>query len=80
MCIESSQLRTTKLIQMEYQATAAWQPGLYKWHIRLQLHNNQAYTNDISGYSCRTIIIKLIQMEYQATGIFPTLYHLSLND
>ena len=77
MRIESSQLRTTKLIQMEYQVTAARQPSLYKWHIRLPLHNNQAYTNGISGYICTTT--KLIQMEYRATCIFPTFEHLNFN-
>ena len=43
---------TTKLIQMEYQVTAAGQQllSLFKWNIRLQLHDNQAYSNGISSY------------------------------
>ena len=57
---------TTKLIQMEYQVTAAGQLSLFKWNIELQLHDNQAYSNGISGYSCRTT--KLIQIEYQVTA------------
>ena len=57
---------TTKLIQMEYQFTAAGQLSLFKWNIRLQLHDNQAYSNGTSGYSYMTT--KLIQMEYQFTA------------
>ena len=41
---------TTKLIQMEYQVTATGQLSLFKWNIRLQLHDNQAYSNGISSY------------------------------
>ena len=63
---------------MKYQVTAAGQPSLFKWNIRLQLHNNQAYSNEISGYSC--ITTKFTQMEYQVTCIFPTFYQLNFND
>ena len=57
---------TTKLIQMEYQFTAAGQLSLFKCNIRLQLHDNQAYSNGISVYSCRTT--KLIQVKSQVTA------------
>ena len=63
---------------MTYQVTAAQQQSLFKWNIRLQLHNNKAYSNEISGYSCTTT--KLIQMEYWATCIFPTFEHLNFNN
>ena len=63
---------------MEDHFTAAGQPSLFKWNIRLQLQDNQAYSNEISGYSC--IKTKFTQMEYQVTCIFPTFYQLNFND